>query len=288
VSPSEVPFFNDNMGSVSGDESKTESKFVPTIQENFITIRLPEFNVRNPRVWFHQVEAIFAARRITSQTTRFSYVVEHLPSNIAVEVVDILKEVPETTPYDAIRTAIIARACQSDSKMLRELFNSIELGDRTPSQLLRYMRSLLNGRKLDEDIMKHLWLDKLPTSISQFLSVFLEDDSLDRLAQKADKIYETCPTRILQPVTHFSQTDQVSSADPVLNAVTELTTRFDSLDQRLSAIELDTHRSRHSRTRTQNSWCWYHQTFGPKARKCEQPCTFSKKPRSQSNFSASR
>ncbi|KER20751.1 hypothetical protein T265_15247, partial [Opisthorchis viverrini] len=47
-----------------------------------ISIRLPDYNPRNPRVWFHRVEAVFATRLIASQVTLFSYVVQHPPCDV--------------------------------------------------------------------------------------------------------------------------------------------------------------------------------------------------------------
>jgi hypothetical protein len=52
------------------EEEKSAVRIIPFKQENFVTLRLPEFNTRNPRVWFHQVEAVFSTRRITSQSSR--------------------------------------------------------------------------------------------------------------------------------------------------------------------------------------------------------------------------
>ncbi|KER21812.1 hypothetical protein T265_09948 [Opisthorchis viverrini] len=109
----------------------------PDLVENPISIRLPDYNPGNPRVWFHQVEAVFATRRITSQATRFSYIVQHLPCDVATRVEDLLEDIPKENPYDALRAAVISRIGKSEDKMLPDLFTTVELGDRSPSQLLR-------------------------------------------------------------------------------------------------------------------------------------------------------
>ncbi|VDP31718.1 unnamed protein product [Schistosoma margrebowiei] len=38
-------------------------------------LRLPTFGVNNPRIWFAQIEALFMARGIKSQATKYAYVV---------------------------------------------------------------------------------------------------------------------------------------------------------------------------------------------------------------------
>ena len=59
--------------------------------QNSVTLHVPSFNTNRPRVWFHQLEAIFANRRITSQRIMFTHMVETLPSEIAEDVEDILE-----------------------------------------------------------------------------------------------------------------------------------------------------------------------------------------------------
>ncbi|CAI2737500.1 unnamed protein product, partial [Dicrocoelium dendriticum] len=110
--------------------------------EHYLGLVLPSFDFSNPRVWFAQVEAIFRFRKITSQSTMFSYVTAHLPSNIASEVIDILDPMPLESPYDKLKAAILKRTTASDETRLQQLLSGVELGDRTPSQLLRHMRSL--------------------------------------------------------------------------------------------------------------------------------------------------
>nr|AAK07485.1 gag-pol polyprotein [Clonorchis sinensis] len=248
--------------------------------ENAISIRLPDYNPRNPRVWFHQVEAVFATRRITSQATRFSYVVQHLPCDVATEVEDLLEDIPKENPYDSLRAAVISRTGKSENKMLRDLFTTVELGDRSPSQLLRHMRSLLCGRKLAVEIMAQLWLDKLPPSMSRVISAFVDDHSLEQLAQMADKIHETYPSNPVNSVSRSAPTASTDS-DPILASISQLQAKFDTLTDRLQRLEINKHRPRsrsRSLSRARPSWCWYHQTFGPQARKCQPPCSF--KPRS--------
>lgn len=45
-------------------------------------VRLPPFWKNNPRLWFAQVEAVFAINRITSDESKFRYVTVHLDQNV--------------------------------------------------------------------------------------------------------------------------------------------------------------------------------------------------------------
>ncbi|VDM05868.1 unnamed protein product [Schistocephalus solidus] len=54
--------------------------------------------------WFHgardrQIKAGFSTRRITSERTRYSYVVQSLPFDVAVDVEDLFAPIPAKEPY---------------------------------------------------------------------------------------------------------------------------------------------------------------------------------------------
>nr|VZI52455.1 unnamed protein product [Spirometra erinaceieuropaei] len=160
---------------------------------NTLSFILPPFAPSNPRVWFRQIEALFATSRITSERTRYSYVLQSLPFDVAVTVEDILDPIPADEPYTRLKEAVIQQVGKSANLMLRELFAQVELGDQTPSQLMRHMRSLLSGRHMDDAIFREIWLEKLPVPMQQVLSILDSDTPLEELATYADRINECYP-----------------------------------------------------------------------------------------------
>lgn len=80
-------------------------------------------NSNNVQTWFAQLHAIFNAKRITSQSVRFAYVVEKLPPDVASEVLH-LSNVPSERPYDTLRDAILQRTGYTEGRKLRGLFNN--------------------------------------------------------------------------------------------------------------------------------------------------------------------
>lgn len=145
-----------------------------------LTVNIPAFNPTNIKTWFIQIQALFDAKRITSQRTKYCYLVEKLPADVVEEVADLLENVPEDNPYDELKKAILRRTGFSNETRLRNLFTQVELGDRTPSQLLRYMRTLLGDNKMSENIMRSLWLDKLPDTTVQILAPTTEETNIEK------------------------------------------------------------------------------------------------------------
>ncbi|CAM0512450.1 unnamed protein product [Fasciola hepatica] len=92
-----------------------------------------------------------------------------------------------------LEEAVIQRTEKSAGKMLRELFTSVELGDQTPSQLMRHMRSLLAGRQMDDAIFREIWVAKLPLPMQLVLSMLEPTTPLDKLAQHANRIIKCYP-----------------------------------------------------------------------------------------------
>ena len=159
-----------------------------------VSLRLPPFYSNDPAMWFCQVENLFITRRITSQQTKYAYIIASLQPEVAQEIRDLLLRPPTGDCYDVLKAELIRRTSESEQKRLRQLLTTEELGDRKPSQLLRRMQQLLGENKLDEDLFKQLFVQRLPTNAQLVVAPSLDKLDIEGLANIADKILEVSPS----------------------------------------------------------------------------------------------
>ena len=163
---------------------------VASLRVSSITLKLSPFWPDNPLVWFAQVEAKFYARNITSQPTKFTYIVSSLQPEIPQEIRDILLHPPVDRPYDTLKSELIKRTSASEQQHLHQLLISNELGDRKLTQLLRKMRQLVDEQRLEEVILRRLFLQRLPLNAQLILASTADTLPLDQIAATADKSWK--------------------------------------------------------------------------------------------------
>ncbi|CAE1308992.1 unnamed protein product [Acanthosepion pharaonis] len=151
-------------------------------------IPLPAYH-HNAKNWFLQVESIFSMLRITSQRARFANVMQKLPSDMMDEISDVLSDLREHEPYDHLKEAILKRTGRSEEDMIQEILRNVTRGDKTPSQLLRYMRNQLGKHNVSEKVLRGLWLEHLPKSVAQIIAPMTRATPLDDLAESADLVF---------------------------------------------------------------------------------------------------
>ncbi|CAN7938400.1 unnamed protein product, partial [Ixodes hexagonus] len=246
-----------------------------------VPFKLPPFWVKNPRMWFLQVEAQFQLRHITSSLTKYFHIVSSLPPEVADEVDDLLASPPATEPYEQLKTTILAQKTTSERTRLQELLAAEELGDRRPSQMLHRMRQLFGDQSVDSNIplLRELFLQRLPKQIVVVLAA-TDDMILDKLAQVADRgaDYSTpAPVAaVAAPSAHFFQGRLEERLDEIAATLVEMRP-IDPPDREASDTRSSSLRPRYpSPPKSQDNACWYHRTFGSDARRCHEPCSWSK------------
>ncbi|XP_045785198.1 uncharacterized protein LOC123880872 [Maniola jurtina] len=246
-----------------------------------VTAKIPPFWAHKPIIWFATVEAQFEIAGIITDSTKYSYVLGHLDQKYSQEVEDIITNPPPIGQrYTRLKDELIRRLSMSEEERVRQLISDEELGDRKPSQFLRHLRSLAGSALSDENILRQLWMRRLPQQVQVVTASQLELP-LDKLAELADRVVEVTNPKQVSACATAQSAPSTSTLNTLMEKVEELT-------KQVAALSSHSHsRSRsHSRakpftrpTTTRDGTpvrpCWYHKRFASKATKCTKPCNWS-------------
>lgn len=241
-----------------------------------VSVKLPEFWKTDPEMWFAQAEAQFILGNITKDDTKFYHIVAKLDQSVICHVADLVSNPPQADKYKNIKDRLVSRFALSPQVRLERLLGSSDLGDMRPTHLLAKMQELAAGLNVNDDLLKMLFLQRMPHHIRPVLTI--SDGTLPKLAEMADKLTETPrvavvtsnPSPSAVPDTVFDQMDDLKAQLEVLS--TEV--------RRMKQAPVGRRMSRSSsRSRTRNSGtsaelCWYHRKYGQQAEHCRKPCLF--------------
>ncbi len=156
------------------------------------------------------------------------------------------------------------------------LLTEEELGDKKPSQFLRRMRQLLGERKLEDGILKQLFLQPLPANARLIIASSSDSVTLDQLAVLANRILKvsvpaTSTVSVPPPTSELAGLhEQIANLTLQVNALQSTMKRFRSRS-RGRVQQKDSSSDAAALTST----CWYHNRYGDKARKCNLPCSYT-------------
>jgi len=153
-----------------------------------VSLKLPEFWQTRPRSWFQTAEAQFHLRNITTDATRYFYVVAALGSEVAAELDHVLSNPPDNDKYKALKDALLAIYEPTERQKKKALLAMGSLGDRKPSALLRQMQALHTAEK-DDQLFMIMFLKKLLPAVRTILAASDFDD-IEDMAKVADRVVD--------------------------------------------------------------------------------------------------
>ena len=74
---------------------------------NAMAVKLPAFWPSNPRAWFGQAEAQFTLRQVTSEETKYAYVVASLDQQTAARCIAFLERAQSADKYKTLKKQLI-------------------------------------------------------------------------------------------------------------------------------------------------------------------------------------
>ena len=242
-------------------------------------LRIPPFWSNDPILWFTHVKAQFFTHGIHSDAARLNHIVGSLSHEVMAEVRDFIMAPPGTVTYDTFRTELIRRTSDSKQRRLRQLLVEEELGDKRPTQLLRRMKQLMGETTLQPDILRQLFVSRLPATAQMILVSAGDSTPVEEIAELADRIIEVTTTVAPVIQTQASTNPFLSTPDsPELAELRDLAQQQARQIQLMDQLRAFTMHQPHQNGNQHfhRHLCYFHQRFREKARKCKNPCSYGK------------
>ena len=166
-----------------------------------VGLKLPPADLQ---VWFAQVEAQFKTWFITSQRTKYDYIVASLSPEVATDVWDLILKPPDANPFDELKTVMIKHTAESEQCRLQQLFSFEKLGDRKLSQLLWWLQQLLEDNAF---FLCKLFFQRLPPNVKMVLASTPKTSTIDEITTLADHIMDVLAPNIFTVAATQLSTD---------------------------------------------------------------------------------
>lgn len=240
------------------------------------TLKLPPFWSADASLWFRQVEAQFELRRISCDKTKFNHIISNLPGEIITSIRDIIISPPDLNKYETLKSALVLRTSTSEEHRLQQLLTHDELGDRKPSEYLRYMKQLVTDNKavIESSVFRMLFMQRLPEKIRLVLAA-TQESNLEKIAELADKMSEISNISSVYAVE--TKPDEISELRKEVSELAKIMKQLSTSRQRSrskSPNQNNASRIQRRSTTVTSTMCWYHSKFGASAKRCQQPCSF--------------
>lgn len=221
--------------------------------------KLPDFWENDPILWFISVEAQFNIANIQDDAAKkYMYVVAKLERpSLLNHVLDIIGGPALGRNYEALKTRLIQRFGDSQDAKFDRLLN-MELGDKKPSHLLAEMQRESTFIGMSDEAIRLLFIKRLPPQIGQVLAVC--NNSLEEMGRMADKM-------IVHTVPAVNQVN--------MGVESEMTKQIETLTAAVRELKMNAYKKpeeRRSKQKPSSNLCWYHETYGDRARRCRSPC----------------
>jgi hypothetical protein len=244
-----------------------------------VAVKLPDFWVKDPKMWFSQAEAQFRRARVTAETTMYDYVLMKLPQDVVMSVRALVlaieaDPVKQEQSYTLMKEALLGSYGMTKWQMAHSLLDHPDLGDRRPSAMMAEMLSLRYETTAPDSLFLTLFLRRLPPSIRDHLSA-ANHATATEMAAHADILWDARGTAAVSAVTDSLAAVSVRSASP--NRRTKSPDRRARSPDRRSGRGGGSQPPRRPTPRRPDGKkiCWIHQRYGVDATSCRPGCQWT-------------
>lgn len=195
------------------------------------------------------------------QSTRFLLLYQALPAEVRTDYTAILNTVttaapqdgtPAPTPYADLQVQLVARFKKSTAQKFAILRANDTIGDRSPSDFLRYLRrKMVQADVQDPAHLRHSFVQGLPADFQAIVYASGENCNIDEVALRVDDLWHTrhnTSASSIHAIAHKQQsTDKQNSNElPLAVIVTQLTETVAALAGKVQNLTIDKSKPSHS------------------------------------------
>ena len=135
-----------------------------------VSVKLPEFILKDPELWLIQASSQFKLANITVEETKYHHIVSRLPPDVLISCRDIVKLPFTDGSLDRLEKALIKRFTLSTEQRIREVLDNLQFAPpETPSNFFRRMWSTADG-VLAYDVVISRFRERLPPNIAAVIA----------------------------------------------------------------------------------------------------------------------
>ena len=240
-----------------------------------VAVKLPDFWVKDPKMWFAQAEAQFRRARVTAETTMYDYVLMKLPQDVVMSVRALVSAieadpVKQEQSYTLMKEALLGSYGMTKWQMAYSLLDHPDLGDRRPSAMMAEMLSLRYETTAPDSLFLALFLRRLPASIRDHLAA-ANHTTATEMATHADILWDARSTTAVSAVTDSLAAVSVRSASPRYSRSPDRRARSPvnrGGGGRQPPRPPTPGRQDGKSSSNKNKWCFNHKKYGDKAYTC--------------------
>ena len=268
--------------------------------KNLPKFRIATFYASDVELWFNQIETQFALHQINDDDERYSLTCAALSGEVASDVRDVLLQPFRSNKYESLKAILIERRGLTTPERINKVISGEKIGNDIPSRFLRRLQKTAGfGTKavVGKAVIRQAFIRQMPAS---HLATQLDSATLESLAVLADRalaaeedVEESKPgvaeikgeetTKLVGLLEDYS--NEQSNAPPFVPPLNAQATEFVYESNNCTNAQQNVRPFAPPPQTPQNNVaqptdtataqvCYYHQTYGEKARLCSEPCSY--------------
>jgi len=234
-------------------------------------VKLKEFYVDDPELWFAGAESLFSLRGVTDVKIKFHNVVNALPLPIMRQVSDLITSPPEGDLYKVLKDRLIVRHKLTPLQKVRKLFAAPDLGDRRPSTMMAELLQYCPPEEQNSVCFMGAFLHRLPADLRMALGTKQFTD-IHTLQEEADALWALRPDPVSVAAVADAEDDGAAVAAVRPPKQKQRWQKKKGGGQQHSKDDQED--SPESVARAASGLCARHFRYGSKAHTCQKPCSW--------------